>query len=373
MRWVLVQRPRHGRRGDHPLERVGVRLERVQRLVLDLDVERRETDEAQREAEHGNLGHEIAGPKLGRGERSVRAHRRGVVLDVVVQTVAHVARHGERGDDTRLGPVAQVSPTVWRRRIRDGSLVNRRFQTPSSVGAVQGAPEGDSPVLRRHERVARVLPVPRGAVRTLAASHEVPPRALGKIVRRARHDARGTLVDDAVQGRRERVHALADLPRAPGEVGVPHGREGVPVLPLGLIRGGHVGDAGVLPHVYPQRPFVPGGGSRPDLPGRPPDLPGPVPVPRLPRRRPRIRVLPGDVKVEGRVRLVRAERVGVRVAAASAAERLARLPAIHRRRRRELLLGGHQARVRAPFRLDHPPVRGGLVGADVSGRARPAV
>ena len=212
-----------------------------------------------------------------------------------------------------------------------------------------------------------MLPVPRGAVRTRPASHEVPSRALGNVVGRARHDARGTLVDDAVSRRRERVHALADLPRAPGEVGVPHGREGVRVLPLGSIV--RVRYAGVLPHVYTQRPVGGGGDVRPERDGRL----APCDVPR-PRRRPRlIRVLPGDVKVEGRVQLVRAERVGTRVAAASAAERLARLPAIHRRRRRELLLGGHQARVRAPFRLDHPPVRGGLVGADVSGRARPAI
>ena len=202
-----------------------------------------------------------------------------------------------------------------------------------------------------------MLPVPRGAVRTRPASHEVPTRALGKIVRRTRHHPRGTLVDDAIPGRRERIHALADLPRAPGEVGVPHGREGVRVLPLRLIGGRHVGDAGVLFHVYPQRPPV-GGCSRHEGDGRL----TPIDVPPHPRRRPRIRLLPGDVKVEGRVRLVRAERVGVRVAAASAAERLARFPAIHRRRRRELLLGGHQARVRAPFALITRPSAAVLSG-----------
>ena len=85
------------------------------------------------------------------------------------------------------------------------------------------------------------------------------------------------------------------------------------------------------------------------------------------------RILGCYVKVEGGVGLVFAKRVGSGVAAASAAERLAPLPARHRRRRRELLLCGDQARVGASLRLDRGAVRGGLVGADVPRRARAAV
>ena len=263
MRRVLVQRPWHRRRGDDPLERVRVAwIQRIQSLILHLHVRGGQRDQSNRDREHCDFGHQVPGPKLGRRERGIRAHRRGVILDVVVQAVPHVARHGERRDHAGLRPVAKVPGGVVRRRRRRVGAEERLFKTgipPPSVTArtgVQAAPEGYPPVLRGNQRVARVLPVPRTAVRSRPAAHQVTARTLRQVSGRALNRTTRTLVNDAILSRRERLEARADLPRASREVGVPHGRERVRVFPVGVVRAAHVRNARVLLHVYPQSPRI---------------------------------------------------------------------------------------------------------------------
>lgn len=203
-----------------------------------------------------------------------------------VHAVPDVARHRERRNDPLLVPVTQA-PAASAVRVLGG--------------AVQRAPERHALVARRDQRVARVLPVLLGRVGAAAAPERVASRAPRQVRRRARHLSRRALVDGAVLRRGQRLGARRDAPRALREVGVPHRRERVLVLPGQSVLA-EVGNARVFldVHLHPLRAFVFFVSSA--------------------------HVAVGDVEQESRVLLELAVRVRARVAPAAARKHLAVLP-----------------------------------------------